>query len=454
MGRGGQFINPASRNLSAKSNPEDAARDSFPIFIGEVVDVNYSSARSGIIRFRSKHTKNVSIEQVTSEALPFLSNIKSYPVKGELVLIFFFGSSYYLPLNILNNVATNAIPFNFPISGAEQETEYSKIHLANKTFDLDTDSTIPTAMNEGDIVYEGRFGQSIKFGSTVKFNNIPQTLYSISDLSENGDPITIIRNGIKEPSEDVLKDETSIYLCSTQRIQIDNNDNGFTGITGEWSTINVSSETYDVILSDVEEQPEDTPEQFQVPPTATNDPGLSTNEITPTNADLSTLDKLPGMYEAYQYGKSTGNIELYVVDGVPLAASMVNPFLTLKAAAAADGVTIVLNSGFRTMEDIVMPSGRKLKGQKTLYAEYQAGTGELAAPPGRSNHQHGSAIDTNARTDPQAYKWLVQNAIKYGFVRWVPKERHHWEYRPTSTSIYANVPKSHPTWDNFNDGMT
>ena len=79
---------------------------------------------------------------------------------------------------------------------------------------------------------EGRFGQSIRFGSTVsKFKGYN----SWSDVGTNGSPITIIRNGQgkvtspKDPFastvEDINTDGASIYMTSDQRIVIDDLSN-------------------------------------------------------------------------------------------------------------------------------------------------------------------------------------------------------------------------------------
>ena len=81
---------------------------------------------------------------------------------------------------------------------------------------------------EGDSIIEGRYGQSVRFGSTVTdfkgFN-------PWSDTGENGSPITIIRNGqgrLTDPLdpfsttvENINSDGASIYLTTTQRIVID-----------------------------------------------------------------------------------------------------------------------------------------------------------------------------------------------------------------------------------------
>lgn len=77
---------------------------------------------------------------------------------------------------------------------------------------------------EGDITYEGRWGNSIRFGSTVK--DYPNNW---SDIGTDGDPIVIIRNGqgIQDTDsnvpvvENINNDDSSIYLASTQKVPLD-----------------------------------------------------------------------------------------------------------------------------------------------------------------------------------------------------------------------------------------
>tara|TARA_R100001460_G_scaffold266_10_gene1233 strand:- start:10625 stop:11959 length:1335 start_codon:yes stop_codon:yes gene_type:complete len=78
----------------------------------------------------------------------------------------------------------------------------------------------------GDILYEGRWGQSIRFGSTTKSKSRIQNNYS--SIGNNGDPIMIIRNGqskvlntvgIEPIVEDIRNDLSSIYLTSTQQLK-------------------------------------------------------------------------------------------------------------------------------------------------------------------------------------------------------------------------------------------
>jgi hypothetical protein len=76
---------------------------------------------------------------------------------------------------------------------------------------------------EGDVIFEGRWGNSIRFGST---NILPTPanpnfpLNAWSSTRKNGDPITIIRNGqnpnLNSPAqsltlEDINKDQSLIF---------------------------------------------------------------------------------------------------------------------------------------------------------------------------------------------------------------------------------------------------
>lgn len=93
-------------------------------------------------------------------------------------------------------------------------------------------------------------------------------------------------------------------------------------------------------------------------------------------------------------------------------------FLEMEKAANADGVTFQVNSAFRTMQE-----------QDSLYAAYRAGTGNLAAPPGYSNHQNGIAVDIDSAADHgAAFNWLTANADRFHFRRTVPSEPWHWEF--------------------------
>jgi hypothetical protein len=182
-------------------------------------------------------------------AYPLFPNSKNYPLINEIVYLISFprpssqnnpGDSrfYYITsTNIWNHPHHNALPPSGSIS-EEQENDYqaikggsvrrvqdqsTEIYLGD-TFKERTD-VHPLRPFEGDIIHEGRWGNSIRFGSTVKgkLNNWS------SGSSQDGDPITIIRNGQPTNSsdegwtlitEDVNRDLASIYASSTQKIPI------------------------------------------------------------------------------------------------------------------------------------------------------------------------------------------------------------------------------------------
>ena len=92
-------------------------------------------------------------------------------------------------------------------------------------------------------------GNSIRFGSTAKPTDI-NALNDWSEVGENGDPITIIRNGQPSESsdegwvpitEDINNDLSSIYQTSTQQIPIEVSNQNY----GAYSTPPDSPETFD-----------------------------------------------------------------------------------------------------------------------------------------------------------------------------------------------------------------
>jgi len=85
--------------------------------------------------------------------------------------------------------------------------------------------------NEGDVIIEGRFGNSIRFGSTAKQSKENKNVESPwSTEGREGNPITIIRNGQSQVDlpfsnwfpiyEDIQNDDSSIYMTSGQTIPV------------------------------------------------------------------------------------------------------------------------------------------------------------------------------------------------------------------------------------------
>jgi hypothetical protein len=191
-------------------------------------------------------------------AYPLLPNIKHYPLINELVSIFYLAdvdlttnttsvAPYYLPpVNVWNSQIHNAVPSS-DIIPPEQQKDYQQVEAGsvrritdqNTEIDLGTTfdeanvlDTYPLLPYEGDIIYEGRFGNSIRFGSTVNGTAYPNPWSNEGDQSE---PITIIRNGQSKTQQSVIdtnepwiptleninEDQSSIYLTSTQQIPLE-----------------------------------------------------------------------------------------------------------------------------------------------------------------------------------------------------------------------------------------
>lgn len=120
----------------------------------------------------------------------------------------------------------------------------------------------------------------------------------------------------------------------------------------------------------------------------------------------------------YRRGKAFA-ICVVTVDGKPVEVNTARAYLRMKRAARAKGITLRVVSGFRTMAQ-----------QRYLYNCYRTkkcNNGNLAAPPGYSNHQSGHALDLNTSARG-VYTFLSRYGKSYGFRRTVPSEKWHWEH--------------------------
>jgi hypothetical protein len=164
-------------------------------------------------------------------AKPLFNNISKYPILEEIVMILnapSYGLNdnpqattfYYLTIvGIWNSVHHNAFPDITLYKG--DELNFGKTFTEKK----DIRSLLP---EEGDILLEGRWGNSIRFSSTTKQKIINNPWSTQGDV---GSPITIIRNRQSNIDinpdpwvpvyEDPSNDGSSIYLCAGQDIPLE-----------------------------------------------------------------------------------------------------------------------------------------------------------------------------------------------------------------------------------------
>lgn len=138
-----------------------------------------------------------------------------------------------------------------------------------------------------------------------------------------------------------------------------------------------------------------------------------------------------------------------------------NAFLELQKAAAAENVTVWMQSGYRSVS-----YQTSLYEKKTNYYKQQgyddAKAKEMAAaivnPPGYSEHNCGLAADLNSPEhtgldegfeNTAAFRWLCQHAGEYGFILRYPKgaeekteityEPWHWRYVGVENAAKINA---------------
>ncbi len=193
-------------------------------------------------------------------AKPMSSAMKRIPVEGEIVKIVVGPSiglnisknsiDYYYtePFNLWGSNHHNAFPDlgDLSLYANTSTVDYQENTTTNRTNNPVSGSQpfpLGPYFSEqanrrvlrpfvGDVTVEGRWGNSIRFGST---SPVPEDNYW-SATGSVGDPITIIRNGQgiqfdKQPwiptVENINRDHSSIYLTSGQQIVIDDIQNNF-----------------------------------------------------------------------------------------------------------------------------------------------------------------------------------------------------------------------------------
>ena len=205
----------------------------------------------GIVEYED--VTNPLVSSLLPTARPLTGNSKNFPLINEIVFIMSFPNTdidiissnqeqYYINIiSLWNHPHHNAYPSTPNSLPPSQQKDYIETTTGNvrrigvidpkdqstgiflgKTF-KERSNIHPILPFEGDIIEEGRWGNSIRIGSTVQ-----NTINNWSSVGTNGDPILIIRNGqgIQDKQgwvptvEDINNDDSSIYATSTQKIPL------------------------------------------------------------------------------------------------------------------------------------------------------------------------------------------------------------------------------------------
>lgn len=130
----------------------------------------------------------------------------------------------------------------------------------------------------------------------------------------------------------------------------------------------------------------------------------------------------------------------YAYEGNRLRQNAYDAFIDMWNAAMDNNIKLIINSSYREYEK-----------QSSIYEDYKNWYGQtkadkLAARPGYSEHQTGLVVDvfssdnqlSGTFKDSEGYKWLKENAYKYGYIERYPDgkeyltgyefESWHWRY--------------------------
>ncbi len=152
----------------------------------------------------------------------------------------------------------------------------------------------------------------------------------------------------------------------------------------------------------------------------------------------------------YPYPEVLEEDLISVYPGLKIHKDTFKALKSMRSAASAEGVDLILLSGYRS-HDL---QRQIFYGRKSARNQIAIERAKVSAPPGYSEHSTGYAIDlgdaTMRHTDlevefenTKAFRWLKQNAAKYHFVLSFPKgnfqkvsyEPWHWRFEGTVEAL-------------------
>ncbi len=127
-------------------------------------------------------------------------------------------------------------------------------------------------------------------------------------------------------------------------------------------------------------------------------------------------------------------------------------FFKMAEAAYLESIFLKVKSGFRSMGYQRMLITKRLDAGEKIEDIFK-----MVAPPSYSRHETGMAydlaVDSGSFAESDVYKWLLENANKYGFYETYPKENDngihwepwHWEFQKLEMPEDANITSEKPS---------
>ena len=179
-------------------------------------------------------------------SFPLDPNVQDIPLKGEYVIcVHYLGKCFYTQkLNLLNSVNSNSfeglsslyLQRDISVSDAEEVSETGIPNRATEGL-FDPGDYFKTNNNirrlraeEGDIIYNGRFGNSIRLGSNQSsgddYEISPNILFRAGQLLDasklgEGETVEDINSVYAKPvEEDINADGSSLYLTTNETVDL------------------------------------------------------------------------------------------------------------------------------------------------------------------------------------------------------------------------------------------
>ena len=229
-------FNLSLSNISSAGGSKNTGKTSISTYYGRVIEVILDEkhpqygAKGGAIAINGVFYKPLSSFKTEKNyhelpfAYQFSSHIKNVPLVGEIIKVVpqpvpsgndVGGSTRKFYTNIIN-IWNNANSNFYPDLNTNKDIDLTQKGTFKELGDIN-----PIGSSPGDIQFEGRQGQSIRF-TGGKSRSTPWV-----DASNIGQPLIIISNGQKQTdsgfitiSEDINEDNSSIYMASNHTIPL------------------------------------------------------------------------------------------------------------------------------------------------------------------------------------------------------------------------------------------